>query len=106
MLAAPASAHFLQPKVEAAVPPLDMEDLVEVLEAGASTVLVDARGSPWLEEVVASTDLQVLVLVLGSPVVLVVQLAVPSGLVVAWVALDSLLSLLGASMKSQSTRAF
>lgn len=51
-------------------------------------------------------DLQVLVLALGSPVVLVVPLVVPSGLVVAWVALDSLLSQLVASMKSQSTRAF
>lgn len=105
MPAASASARVLQPKVEAAAPPPGTADLVEVSEAGASTALVDARGSPWLEGVVASTDPQVLVLALGSPVGLVVELVVPLGLVVAWGALDSLLSQLGASMKSQSTRA-
>lgn len=80
-----------------------LEGSLEGLEAGASTALEDARGSPWLEEVVASTDLQVLVLALGSPVGLVGQLLVPLGLVVAQ---DSLLCQLGASMKCQSTRAF
>lgn len=46
MPAAPASSHGQLPKVEAAAPLLGMEDLVEVLEAGASTMLVDAIGSP------------------------------------------------------------
>lgn len=65
-------------------------------------VLAAARGSPWLGEVVSSPDLQVLVLALGSPVGLAGQLLVPLGL---GVALDSLLSQLGASMKCRSTRA-
>lgn len=80
-----------------------MEGSLEGLAAGASTALADARGSPWLEEVVASMDLQVLVLALGSPVGLVGQFLVPLGLVVA---LGSLLSQSEASMKCQSTRAF
>lgn len=75
----------------------------EGLEAGASTVSGDAGGSRWLQEAAASTDLQLEAL--GRPVVLVAQLLVPSGLVVPWAALRSLLSLPEASKPSPSTRA-
>lgn len=76
--------------------------LVVALEAKASTMLVDARGSLWLEGVVASMDLQVLVVVVCTVVALACQLTLAMDmvhLVVAWVAL-------GASTKSPSTRAF
>lgn len=100
--AAPASAQGPCPKAQPAAR-LATGGLPQGLEAGASTVSGDAGGSRWLQEVVASTDLQLEAP--GRPVVLAAQLLVPSGSVVPWAALRSLLSLPGASKPSPSTRA-
>lgn len=98
-LPAPASVHALSPGSEAAMLAAGFLGLVVALEAKASTMLVDARGSLWLEGVVASMDLQVLVAVVCTVVALACQAMDMVHLVVAWVAL-------GASTKSPSTRAF
>lgn len=92
--AAPASVHALSPGLETAMLAAGLLGLVVALEAKASTMLVDARGSLWLEGVVASMDPQVLVVALVACMVvaLACQLTLAMDmvpLVVAWVLLDS-----------------